>query len=36
MEVRYFVAGSNVVAVDKQFKVVDSIHIPSIKIEVDD
>ena len=30
-KVRYYVAGGNVVAVDKEYKVVDSIHIPSIK-----
>jgi hypothetical protein len=35
-DVRYYVAGSNVVAVDKTYKVVDSVQIPSIKIEVDD
>jgi hypothetical protein len=35
-EVRYYVAGGNVVAVDKEYRVVDSIHIPSIKITVDD
>ena len=35
-EVRYYVAGSNVVAVDKEYKVVDAIQIPSIKITVDD
>jgi hypothetical protein len=34
--VRYYMAGSNVVAVDANYKVVDSIQIPSIKIEVDD
>jgi hypothetical protein len=35
-DVRYYVAGSNVVAVDKEYKIVDSLHIPSIKITVDD
>lgn len=37
-DVRYVVAGGNVVAIDKSFKVVDSIQIPSVKfdIEVDD
>jgi hypothetical protein len=34
--VRYYVAGSNVVAVDSGYRVVDSISIPSIKIDVDD
>ncbi len=34
--VRYYVAGSNVVAVDSSYRVVDSIAIPSIKIDVDD
>jgi hypothetical protein len=34
--VRYYVAGSNVVAVDSSYRVVDSISIPSVKIEVDD
>lgn len=29
--VHYYVAGGNVVAVDKEYKVVDSIHIPTIK-----
>jgi hypothetical protein len=29
--VTYYVAGSNVVAVDKEYKIVDSVHIPSIK-----
>ena len=33
--VTYYVAGSNVVAVDKEYKVVDSVHIPSIKFVVD-
>ena len=36
VEVRYFVAGSNVIAVNEEYKVVDSIQIPSINIEVDD
>lgn len=31
-DVRYFVAGGNVVAVDKSYRVVDSIRIPSVKI----
>ncbi len=31
--VRYYVAGSNVVAVDPSFRVVDSIQIPSIKFK---
>ena len=35
-DVHYYVAGSNVVAVDKTYKVVDSVTIPSIKIKVDD
>lgn len=37
-EVGYYVAGANVVAVDKSYKVVDSIRVPSLKfyIEVDD
>lgn len=35
-EVRYYVAGGNVVAVDKEYRVVDSIQIPSIKIMVDE
>lgn len=37
-DVHYYVAGGNVVAVDKTYKVVDSIRIPSIKfdVEVDD
>jgi hypothetical protein len=34
--VRYYVAGSNVVAVDSSYRVVDSVPVPSIKIEVDD
>jgi hypothetical protein len=35
-EVRYYVAGGNVVAVDKSYKVVESINVPSVKITVDD
>lgn len=35
-EVRYYVAGGSVVAVDKNYKVVDSIQVPSVKITVDD
>jgi hypothetical protein len=34
--VRYYVAGSNVVAVDSSYRVVDSVEVPSIKIKVDD
>jgi hypothetical protein len=34
--VRYYVAGSNVIAVDSGYRVVDSIPIPSIKIDIDD
>lgn len=34
--VRYYVAGSNVVAVDSSYKVVDSIQIPSVKFTVED
>lgn len=33
--VRYYVAGSNVVAVDSSYRVVDSVQIPSVKISVD-
>ncbi|MES2658008.1 MAG: hypothetical protein V4689_05290 [Verrucomicrobiota bacterium] len=33
--VRYYVAGSNVVAVDSEYHVVDSVQIPSIKLTVD-
>lgn len=33
--VRYYVAGSNVVAVDRDYRVVDAIQIPSIKIVVE-
>ena len=29
--VRYYVAGSNVVAMDSTYKIVDSVHIPSVK-----
>jgi hypothetical protein len=29
--VKYYVAGGNVVAVDKEYRVVDSVHIPSVK-----
>jgi hypothetical protein len=35
-ETRYYMAGGNVVAVDKSYKVVDSIQVPSVKITVDD
>lgn len=35
-DVRYYMAGGNVVAVDKSYTVVDSIQVPSIKITVDD
>jgi hypothetical protein len=35
-EVRYYMAGGNVVAVDKSYRVVDSVQIPSVKITVDD
>ena len=36
-EVRYYVAGSNVVAVNQTYQVVDSIQIPTVKfVEVDD
>ena len=34
--IRYYVAGGNVVAVDSSYRVVDSIDVPSIKINVDD
>lgn len=34
--VRYYVAGGNVVAVDRDYRVVDSIQIPSIKFTVDE
>jgi|GEM_PF-2094757 len=33
--VRYYVAGSNVVAVDSSYKIVDSVQIPSIKYKED-
>lgn len=33
--VHYYVAGSNVIAVDPSYRVVDSVHIPSIKFEKD-
>jgi hypothetical protein len=35
-EVRYYVAGGNVVAVDKEYRVVDSIQIPSVKFAVEE
>jgi hypothetical protein len=34
--IHYYVAGSNVVAVDPSFKIVDSVQVPSIKYEEDD
>ena len=34
-EVRYYVAGGNVVAVDKTYKIVDSLRIPSVKFDVE-
>jgi len=34
--VRDYVAGSNVVAVDSSYRVVDAVDVPSIKIKVDD
>lgn len=34
--VRYYIAGSNVIAVNSNFEVVDSIQIPSIKFTVED
>lgn len=34
-EVRYYMAGGNVVAVNKEYKIVDSIPIPSVKFEVE-
>ncbi len=34
--VRYYVAGSNVVAVDPSYRIVDSVQIPSIKYSEDD
>ncbi|MES2920593.1 MAG: hypothetical protein V4819_03555 [Verrucomicrobiota bacterium] len=33
--VRYYVAGSNVVAVDSEYRVVDSVQIPSIKLSIE-
>ncbi len=37
-DIRYYVAGGSVVAVDKTFKVVDSLRVPTVKfdVEVDD
>jgi hypothetical protein len=35
-DVQYYMAGGNVVAVDKSYRVVDSIQVPSVKISVDD
>ena len=35
-QVRYYVAGGNVVAVDKEYKIVDSIHVPSINYVVEE
>jgi hypothetical protein len=35
-KVRYYVAGGNVVAVDENYRVVDSVQIPSVKIVVDE
>lgn len=35
-KVRYYVAGGNVVAVDEDYRVVDSVQIPSVKITVDE
>jgi hypothetical protein len=34
-DVHYYVAGSNVVAVDRDYRIVDSVNIPSIKIVAD-
>lgn len=34
-DVRYYVAGGNVVAIDKTYKIVDSLRIPSVKFEVE-
>jgi hypothetical protein len=34
--VKYYVAGGNVVAVDKEYRVVDSVHIPSVKFTVEE
>ena len=33
--VSYYVAGSNVVAVDKEYRVVDTVHVPSVKFVVE-
>ncbi|WP_367871888.1 hypothetical protein [Luteolibacter sp. Populi] len=35
-ETRYYIAGGNVVAVDKGYKIIDPIHIPSIKIQIEE
>lgn len=35
-KIRYYVAGGNVIAVDENYRVVDSIQIPSVKITVDE
>lgn len=35
-ETRYYIAGSNVVAVDKSYKIVDSVHVPSIQMTVEE
>ncbi|RYD65693.1 MAG: hypothetical protein EOP83_06840 [Verrucomicrobiaceae bacterium] len=35
-DVRYYVAGGNVVAVDRDYRVVESVNIPSIKITLED
>ena len=35
-KVHYYVAGGNVVAVDENYRVVDSVQIPSVKIAVED
>ncbi len=34
-DTRYYVAGGNIIAVDKTYKVVDSLRVPSIKFDVD-
>lgn len=34
--VKYYVAGGNVVAVDKEYRVVDSVHIPTVKFTVEE
>lgn len=34
-EVQYYVAGGSVVAVDKTYKVIDSIQVPTVKFEVE-